>query len=341
MNRDRISMQATLGLLMSAKAIEVFGARINALLAEVPHRLVTPQAVLSGEAGEGAEIAFLTRDVTADSGKARLAPSLAEYYEAMRASPHLRWLHGHAAGADRPIFGEMMSKGVVVTTSSGANARPVAQMAFLGVLALARKLPALIEAQQHKRWEPFLGDRAPRDLGGQTAAVVGLGPIGMEVARLLRAIDVRVIGIRRSVEPVEGVDETAAYESIDDILPRVSIVVLACPLTEITRALMNKGSIALLPQGAMLVNVSRGEVVSQADLISALEAGHLGGAFLDVFEHEPLGADSPLWTLPNVIVSPHTAGHTTGHYAEVGEIFLDNLKRWREGAQLRNVVAFA
>lgn len=332
-------MQSELSLLMSTNAIEVFGERINALLADIPHRLITPQDVLSGQAGEGADIAFLTRDVTANSGKVQLAPSLTEYYEAMRASPRLKWMHGHAAGADRPIYGEMILKGVIVTTSSGANAKPVAQMAFLGVLALARKLPTLIESQRNKRWEPFLGDRAPRDLAGQTAAVVGLGPIGIEVARLLRAVDVRVIGIRRSADPLEGVDEAAAYSDLEDILPKASIVVLACPLTETTRGLLNERSLALLPRGAILVNVSRGEVVSQADLISSLESGHLGGAFLDVFEHEPLGAESPLWTLPNVMVSPHTAGHTTGHYAEVGNIFLDNLKRWKDGMQLRNVVA--
>ena len=330
-----------LTLLMSAKAIDVLGELVEGVLAGVPHKLVTPERLLSGSEPGGADIAFLSRDVTADSGKIQLAPSLTQYYEAMRASPRLKWFQAHSAGADRPIFAEMIGKGVTVTTASGANATPVAQMAFLGALALARKLPTLIESQRNRRWEPFLGDRAPRDIAGQTAVVVGLGPIGLEVSRLLKAVNVRVIGINRSGEPVDGVDETFAFTDLDRVLPGASIVVLACPLTDITRGLMNRCTLALLPQGSLLVNVSRGEIVNQSELIDALASNHLGGAFLDVFEHEPLDAESPLWTLPNVLVSPHTAGHTTGHYAEVGKIFLDNLRRWKDGQPLRNVVAAA
>lgn len=340
-NGDIPIMQSRLTLLMSAKAIDAFGTRIAATLADVPHHLTTPDNVLSGREPGGADIAFLSRDVTADSGKVRLAPSLMQYYDAMRASPNLRWFQAHSAGADRPIFAEMLGRGVTVTTASGANAIPVAQMAFLGALALARNLPALIESQRHRRWEPFLGDRAPRDIAGQTAVVVGLGPIGREVARLLKAVNVHVIGVNRSGNAVQAVDETIALHELERVLPGVSIVVLACPLTDATRGLMNRRTLALLPRGATLVNVSRGEIANQSDLIDALASGHLAGAFLDVFEQEPLDTESPLWTLPNVFVSPHTAGHTAGHYAEVGKIFLDNLGRWKAGAPLRNVIATA
>jgi phosphoglycerate dehydrogenase-like enzyme len=115
-------------------------------------------------------------------------------------------------------------------------------------------------------------------------------------------------------------------------------LVLACPLTQDTQGLLDRQAIGQLPPGARIVNVARGEVTVERDLIEALESGRLGGAFLDVFEREPLDPASPLWALPNVIVSPHSAGHTTGHYAAVGEIFLDNLARWCDGRSLRNTL---
>jgi phosphoglycerate dehydrogenase-like enzyme len=327
-----------LTLLMSNAAIEAFGSRIGEVLANRPHRLITPKSALESSASGEAQIAFLSRDVTGNSGKTDLAPTLLEFYGAMRASTRLTWLQTHSAGADRPIFAELAKRNVMVTTGSGANAGAVAQMALLGVLAIARKLPLLVDAQRRKSWEPLLGERAPNDLKGQVAAVVGMGPIGLEVARLLRAIGMEVIGVRRTREPVGGVAQTVSFADIATVFPKASVVVLACPLTPTTRGLLNRNTIALLPPGAILVNVSRGEVVVENDLIGALRRGHLGGAFLDIFEKEPLSPDSALWTLPTVVIAPHTAGHTTGHYAEVGEIFLDNLVRWRDGLPLRNAV---
>ncbi|TDF62148.1 D-2-hydroxyacid dehydrogenase [Cupriavidus sp. L7L] len=331
--------EVSLTLMMSEVAREAFGARISAVLKELPHRFVTPRAVLNSGPVDSANVAFLTRDVTGNSGKTQLAPSLVEFYDAMRASAKLSWLQSHAAGADRPIYAELRQRGVTVTTASGANAGAVAQMAFLGVLAIARRLPQLMDAQRRKSWEPLLGERAPHDLKRQTAAVVGLGPIGLEVARLLDAIGMHVIGMSRRIRSVPGLAETVSFAELESVLPKVSVVVLACPLTDITRGLLNRKTLALLPAGSILVNVSRGEVVVESDLIQCLQDGHLGGAFLDVFEKEPLSPDSALWTLPTVMIAPHTAGHTTGHYAEVGEIFLDNLTRWRDGLTLRNTVA--
>jgi phosphoglycerate dehydrogenase-like enzyme len=195
----------------------------------------------------------------------------------------------------------------------------------------------MMQAQSRRAWIPLRGERTPRDLAGQAALVVGLGPIGREVARLLTAIGVRVVGVRRSAQPVEHCDATISFAQIREALPRTDWVILACPLSDLTRGLIDAEALRLLPPGARLLNVSRGAVVDEAALVEALRSGHLGGAYLDVFTREPLGPDSPLWSLPNVIFSPHSSSYSLGYADRVGEIFLDNLTRWRDGLPLRNV----
>lgn len=333
----KIGEQDPLAILMSARAAAEFGGSVKTLLEGVPYRLLNLESQPDGDGTYPTDIAFLTREVTADSGKTVLAPTLERFYEILRASPRLKWLQAHAAGADRPIYSEVHRRGVAVTTGSGSAAIPVAQMAVTGLLALARRLPELMESQRRSAWEPLLGADSPRDVHTQTVLVVGLGPIGREVARLCKCLRMKVIGITRDVVPEENVDEVATFEKLAALLPRADFVVLACPLTDITRGLLNSERMKTLPRGARVINVSRGEVVVEADLIEAIKSGQVGGAFLDVFVREPLDSDSPLWSLPNVIISPHTAAHTTGHFAAVGEIFLDNLARWRAQRPLRNI----
>lgn len=327
-----------LKVLMSNQAKSHFGTQVAEVLSGAPHRIVDPNEGPGSQGQYEVDLAFLTRDVTGNSGKTLLAPTLERFYEVIRNAPALRWLQTHAAGSDRPIYREVMGRGVVVTTASGANAGPVAQMAVTGLLALARRLPELLESQRRRVWEPLLGARAPQDLSMQTVMVVGLGPIGLEVARLCKCLGMHVLGVRRIRAATEGVDESLTFDEMRGHLGRADWIVLACPLTETTRGLLDASSLALLPAGARVINVSRGEVIVEAALIDALSAGRVGGAFLDVFVSEPLAAESALWSLPNVMVSPHTAGHTLGHYAEVGKIFLENLVRFRQGRELRNEV---
>lgn len=329
---------APLAILMSSQAQQAFGARVADVLAGRPHRLLDLDAAADADGTYPVELAFLSRDVTADSGKTVLAPTLERFYAILRRSPRLRWLQAHAAGADRPIYAEMRGRQVQVTTGSGTTAEPVAQMAFTGLLALARRLPTLMDAQRRGAWEPLLGARSPQDLKQQTALVVGLGPIGQEIARLLKAVRMRVVGVRHTPRPTEHVDQVVTYEDLPTVLPTAHWVLLACPLTALTRGLVDARALALLPPGAHLVNVARGEVVVEAALEAAIRSGHLGGAFLDVFEREPLEPAHPLWGLPNVLISPHTAAHTTGHYAAVGELFLDNLQRHCAGQGMRNLL---
>ncbi|MEP7155532.1 MAG: D-2-hydroxyacid dehydrogenase [Betaproteobacteria bacterium] len=333
MSTDNISTHVR--ILLSQDAIERFGEEIEMRLLAQPHELVALESV--GSAGEAnIDIAFLTKDISGHSTKTVLSEPLAKFFALLRSSNSLKWVHTHSAGADRPIYPELIAKGARVSTSSGLTADTVAQSAVAGLLSLARRFPRLRDAQLRKAWEPLLEERAPRDLKGQVATVVGQGPIGREISRLLSAIGLHVIGVRTSVRPAPHCAETIAFESLPLVLPRTDWLVLACPLTDTTRRMIDATTFALLPAGAHLINVARGEVVVENDLIDALQQRRLAGAFLDVFELEPLSAESPLWTLPDVIITPHTSSHSIGYYTRVGELFLDNLVRWCKGEPLIN-----
>lgn len=322
-------------LFMSARAADRFGARIGQVLSGVPYVLEALETIAARPGESPAHIGFLTRDVVADAGSGT-SPALARFIDVTRRAPRLAWVHSNSAGSDRPIMRELLDRGVVVTTSSGATAPAVALTAFGGLLALARKFDVAFAARQRKAWEPLLGERAPDDLAGQSVVIVGLGPIGREIARLADAVGMRVVGVRRTGTPCPPAERVVAYADLPAVLPEARWLVLACPLTDTTRRLVDAALLARLPRGAHVINVSRGGVVVDADLLAALASGHLASAFVDVFEQEPLPQASPFWTLPNVIVHPHSAAHTTGAYDRVGELFLDNLARWRDGRPLLN-----
>lgn len=280
--------------------------------------------------------AFISRDVTGLSTKHTVNEPLAGCYRVLRRSPQLAWVHTHSAGADRPIYAELAARGVAVSTSAGSNAEVVAQTALGAVLALARRFPQLIAAQARREWAPLVAGEAPPDLAGQTALLVGWGAIAQRLQPWLAMLGLQVIVARNRAEPAGPGLETVRYADLPAVLPRAQWLLLACPLSEATERLIDAAVLARLPAGAMLVNVARGEVVDEAALAAALAAGHLGGAFLDVFEHEPLAPDSPLWALPNTIVTPHSAGHAAGNAARAAAIFLDNLGRWLRDEPLRN-----
>ena len=323
---------APLRILLSAQAAPRLRERIAATLGAAPFEFVVADEAPLGVASD---IAFMTRDVTGASTKHQVQPATQHFHDLLRRAPALRWVQTHSAGADRPVFQELLQRGVAVTTSSGANAAVVAQTAVAGVLALARGFPRLLAAQRERRWSPPAAG-APRDLGGQTAVIVGWGPVGRKIAAMLSAADLRCIAVRRSALPVADGFETVGYDALASVLPRADWLILACPLTARTRGLVDAAALALLPRGAHVVNVARGEVVVEAHLIAALQGGHLAGAYLDVFEHEPLAPESPLWTLDNVIVTPHAAGHSDGNEARVDAMFLANLARWARDEPLAN-----
>lgn len=326
-------------LLVSRATLETWQPLMAQAFGPQAHEFVLLDEAVA-QARHDIDVAFISRDITGRSTKHELAAETQACYDLLRHSPRLQWVHIHSAGADRPIYVDLRQRGVTITTSSGANAEVVAQTAVAGVLALARRFPQLIDAQRAGRWTPLLGERLPRDLSGQGAVIVGWGPIGQRIGGLLHALGLRVHAVRhRADAPAESGISMVSFEQWPDILPQADWLILACPLTAQTRGLVNATTLAAMPAGAHLINVSRGEVVCEADLCTALQSGHLGGALLDVFEHEPLPGDSPLWGMPQVIVTPHSAGHSDGNEVRVAHQFLDNLRAWCAGRAMRNVVS--
>ncbi len=253
-------------------------------------------------------------------------------------APNLRWVHLPNAGVDHPVFGRLLEQGVRLTTSSGATAEPIAHTAIAGLLALARGWPRWWSAQRRHEWAPHR-DQAPRDLRGQTMVIVGLGAIGNEIARLAQALGLHVIGVRRRPRREDDhVDEMHPPSALHALLGRADWLVLSCPLTDETRGLIDAAALTRLPATAHVINVARGQIIDEPALIAALQDGRLDGAYLDVFAEEPLPTDSPLWDLPDVIISPHDSAASTGNSARVSELFLRNLERWLRGEPLENEV---
>jgi phosphoglycerate dehydrogenase-like enzyme len=248
-------------------------------------------------------------------------------------APRLRWLHTMSAGVDHPVFRTFLDRGVVLTTSSGSSAAPIAGTAIMYLLALSRDLPRMLRAQERHEWawEPW------SELSGRRIAVLGWGPIGREVARLAVAHGMSPTVVRRTVRGDEG-HPTRTLDELVDVVADHDVVVLALPLTENTRHIVSARVISAMQPGALLVNVGRGELVDQVALTVALRDGHLGGAGLDVTDPEPLPADDPLWSAPNVIITPHNSGSTDGTARRAVDAFFDNLRCWCAGGELRHRV---
>ncbi|NDH61620.1 MAG: D-2-hydroxyacid dehydrogenase [Alphaproteobacteria bacterium] len=265
-------------LLLSDFAFRTWGLRVTAAVPSGGLAFVTSEQAIADGGPCDADIAFMTREVTGKSSKNNQTPELRDFEIVLRRSPKLRWLQIHPAGAERPIYRELRDRGVKVTTASGATAVTVSHSTLGAVIALNRRFPLLADAQRRHAWEPRIGERAPRDLKGQCAVVVGLGPIGRNIATLLKALGMRVIGARRSAEPVAPCDRTIAYDRLGEALPEADWLILCCPASPLTRGIANAAVFAAMPTGAHFVNVARGEIAVEADVIAALASGRLAGA---------------------------------------------------------------
>jgi phosphoglycerate dehydrogenase-like enzyme len=261
--------------------------------------------------------------------------------EAVTGLPRLRWVHATSAGAGEQVRKAGLPaealKRVTVTTSSGVHAVPLAEFSILGLLAMAKELPRLVEDQRARAWPEV--HRPLRELAGQTLFLVGLGEIGREVARLGRALGMRTVGFRRTQgPPPDHVDEVHGPERLPELAGRADAMVVSLPLTDQTAGLVDRATIERLPASCIFVNVGRGGVVDEPALVEALREGRIAGAVLDVFATEPLPEDSPLWALPNVLVTPHAAALSARENERIVELFTDNLRRYLDGRPLRNVV---
>lgn len=296
--------------------------------------VVHPDQPLAREQLEAVDIALMSLDVIGQSSRTVHTPYMDLFCGQLRAAPNLRWLHVPSAGVDRPVFQELLRRGVRLTTSSGANAAAVAHTAIMGVMLLARGGLKWMQAQREHRWTPLRGADAQWDLGGQVAIVVGQGPIGRHIAQVLETLGLTVHKLRHSPQPGDTQRGIHGYAALRELAVGAHWLVIACPLTQATRHLVDAPVLGAMARGGCVVNVGRGGVLDEAALLDALSRGHIGGAHLDVFEQEPLPADSPFWDLPNVLVSPHNAGSSRQYGARCVHLFADNLARWTRGEPL-------
>jgi D-2-hydroxyacid dehydrogenase (NADP+) len=262
--------------------------------------------------------------------------------ELLAASPKLRFVQSISAGTDQYDKAQFAARGVRLASAQGANERAVAEHALALILALKRHLHLGRDAQRDRRWRPMISDPLAREqeIGGTRALVVGFGRIGQRVGRLLKAFDCHVTGLRRQAVPAPGAaDDVRPISQLSSALADADIVILTCPLTPETTGLIDRGALARMKRSAILINVARGKVVDEAALIAALQAGAIAGAGLDVTVEEPLPAVSPLWTMPQVVITPHSAGETGRYEANVIDLLEENLGRlWRRETELVNQV---
>jgi len=333
-----VNSSAPLRILVSQKS---FG-ELDTLLKNEGHQKVKAFKLLVAEQqtpGIEFDAALISRDVTATSTKQKVIPSTQAFYDLLLNSQELRWVQIHSAGADRQIYLDLMAHGVTISGSSGVNAPIVMQNAIAGILMLARKFPLMLKAQAEHRWDPLINHPLPLDLAGQTAAIIGRGPIGGSIAKVLQTMGVKTIslGFNAALKDSKSAsNEVRHISELAQVLPQAQWLVLACPLSGETRGLINKDTIKIMPEGAHVINIARGEIIVEPDLIEALQSQKLAGAYLDVFASEPLDASSPLWSMENVIVTPHSAGHSAGNEKRVLELFVENLSLFAVGDKLIN-----
>jgi phosphoglycerate dehydrogenase-like enzyme len=253
-------------------------------------------------------------------------------------APALRWVQGTSAGAGEQVraakLGPTDLRRITFTTAAGVHGGMLAEFAFYGLLALRKDARRLAEIRARRGWDHY----AMGELDGSTIVVVGMGGIGQAVAKRAQAFGMHVIGVARRAEPQPTAHEMVTMENAADAYRRADAIVVTLPGTAATRGLIDRATIATFKPTVVFVNVGRGAVADQAALIDALTCGAIAGAVLDVFDPEPLPPDNPLWTLPNVIFSPHTAALSIRENERIVDLFCDNLRRYSAGKPLRNVV---
>jgi phosphoglycerate dehydrogenase-like enzyme len=254
----------------------------------------------------------------------------------------LRFIQSIGSGTDQFDKAALAARGIRLASAAGVNARAVAEHAMSLILALARRLPEARDNQTRRVWRGMIGDLSQREdeLSGKTVLIIGLGRIGGRLAQLAKAFDMNVVGFRGNPAAGAGAaDSVHRLAELPAFLPQADFVVLTCPLVPETRGVIDAKALALLRRSAFVVNAARGPCVVESALIEALRSSRIAGAALDVTDPEPAEDSSPLWTMPNVLITPHTGGETRQYEANVNEILIENLERmWRGETALRNQV---
>ncbi|WP_137288324.1 D-2-hydroxyacid dehydrogenase [Natronorubrum halophilum] len=255
--------------------------------------------------------------------------------DVLAAAADLRWVQALSAGTDAYDHDALAERGVALTTVSGIHARPVAQQVMGYLFHFERRFDRAIAQRRNREWERYVAG----ELGDRTVGIVGVGAIGSQIAEYCTAFGARTVGVKR--DPTDApatLDAVYGPADLERVLAESDYLVLACPLTDETRGLIDADALATVSDDSVLVNISRGSVVDQRALEVALEDDELRGAALDVFEEEPLPEDSPLWDHDNVLVTPHVAGATPHYWRRCADVFVRNYDRFFEGADLENRV---
>lgn len=269
-------------------------------------------------------------------------------------APNLRWVQSHSAGIDRLRDHPIWNSDVVITTASGIHAPNIAQYVMAQILAWANRIPTWLKLQAESRWPENRWDKLlPDEVRGRTLGIAGYGSIGREIARVASAFGMTVLATKRDARHLEDtnymVPETGDPEGVlpariypgeatRSMVAECDYVAITLPLTEKTHHLFDEEMFRAMRPNAYLVNIGRGPIINERDLVKALKKGWIAGAGLDVFETEPLPADSALWQLDNVIISPHISGFTPHYDERATDLFAENLKRYLGGRPLLNVV---
>lgn len=259
------------------------------------------------------------------------------FIDAMIQLPQPRWAHTEDAGTDGRFYDAMRAKGALVSHSPGTNAPEVAEFAVGFVLWSAKRFGELSARQRQHRWQ----EAKLESLSDKTALVIGLGAIGSRIVAMLTGFGMRILGIRQSTQPVVGVEQQGTLADLHRFLPESDFVILATPATPQTHGLIGADELALMKSSATLINIARGVIVDMTALKEALQTGSLRHACLDVLPTEPWPADDDLWDMPNVFITPHTASTSPLYLPRVGELWLDNLRRYVAGEELRHRVVWS
>lgn len=256
-------------------------------------------------------------------------------------APNVKWMQATSSGIGQALhklqYAERMPN-TIFTSARGVHDQPLAEFCLMVMMAFNKKLIHTLESQKRKHWERFAGT----DLRGKTIGIIGMGKVGQRVGQLCQCLGMKVLGVKRDTHGVEPTsvyaDELYDQNELEKVVPRAEYLILIAPHTPETEKMIGEKQLLMLPKGAILINIGRGALIDEPALVNALQSGHLGGAGLDVFEVEPLPQDSPLWDMPNVIVSPHSGSTSDKENELITDIFCENLKRYLEGKPLINVI---
>ena len=297
------------------------------MAADLPRQLPGEDVVVPKDESELAKAADAECGIGTNNG--------ARVRKLLEAAPKLRWYHSVGAGVENLVgVAEFRERGIALTNNSGSYDIQIAEHAIAFILAGAKRLHLYRDQQARHQWQ----DHHQDELRGATLVVYGLGSIGAEIGRLGAALGMRVVGVRRRAEPVPGIERIVPPERLAEVAAEADYLAIAAPLTPATRGALSRGVIGRMKKTAWIVNIARGAIVDEDALVEALREGRLGGAGLDTLTVEPLPPDHPLWTLQNVIISPHSAGSSPRVRERTLALFVENLRRFKAAEPLLNRV---